>query len=86
MFYWSCLTSNVINTDTFGELNEKLSSSLLDFLFFFPALFFMGIVCLVWRVHMALGISGEIIRRHLCFPLEFGEGCAKGQLFVVSLV
>lgn len=38
----------------------------------------MGVVCLVWTVNVALEISGGIIRRDVCFPLELGEGCAEG--------
>lgn len=49
-------------------------------LFLFPELFFMGFVFLVWRVNMALEVTGGIIRRDRCFPLDLVRACAKGGL------
>lgn len=46
----------------------------------------MGVVCLVWTVNMVREISGRIIRRDTCLPLELGEGCAKGRLCLSCLI
>lgn len=43
-------------------------------------------VCLVWTVNIVREISGRIIRRDTCFPLELGEGCAKGRLCLSCLI
>lgn len=43
-------------------------------LVFFPTVFVTGIVCLVWRVNMALEVSGGILRRGVCAPRDLGKG------------
>lgn len=52
--------------------NCNLSLLRLLFFFFFPMLFFMGLVHLVWGVNMGLEISGAIISRDTRFLLELG--------------
>lgn len=37
-------------------------------------MFVTGIVCLVWRVNMALEVSGGILRRGVCAPRDLGKG------------
>ena len=50
-----------------------------------PGIVFHGRCLYVWRVNLALGISGGILRR-TCFPLEVGEGHARGWLCLPCLI
>ena len=69
--YLSCLMSDVINkrrSRSFGDLSEKLLSLLIMFAFtLLPGIVFHGRCLYVWRVNLALGISGGILRRTCVF-------------------